>query len=185
MAGISSRYAAALFDLSRESGELDLCAQQAALVLDTLGTEQCRGIIEHPNISGEEKRIFLNSVFGGELHKHLDGFLRLMIVKNREAILVSALTQFIEMYNAFKGKTSASVISATPLDESQVTALKDLLAKKTGKQIDISLRVDPSLIGGLSVLADGFCLDNTVRTQLKEMKNSIMSGEGLDDSQAR
>ena len=185
MAGISSRYAAALFELSRESGDIDKCSQQAALVLDALQTEQCRSIIEHPNISGEEKRQFLNSVFGGKLHAHIDGFLRLLIAKNRENITVSALTQFVEMCDAFSGKAKASVTSAVELADSQIQALREVLARKTGKQIDISLRVDPSLIGGLSVLADGFCLDNTVRTQLKEMKNSIMSGEGLDDSQAR
>jgi F-type H+-transporting ATPase subunit delta len=108
-----------------------------------------------------------------------------MILKNREAAIVPSLAQFIEMCNAYQGRSKASVISAVPLADGQVKAIVDLLCKKTGKQIDISLRVDPSLIGGLSVLADGFCLDNTVRTGLKEMKNSIMSGEGLDDSQAR
>ncbi|MCL2486852.1 MAG: F0F1 ATP synthase subunit delta [Oscillospiraceae bacterium] len=52
------------------------------------------------------------------------------------------------------GKTTTHVVSAAPLGDEQIAALKDVLSRKTGKDIELSPSIDPSLIGGLYISVD-------------------------------
>jgi F-type H+-transporting ATPase subunit delta len=77
------------------------------------------------------------------------------------------------MIRAYKRQTTASVVSAVPLSDTQASQLTALLAKKTGKQVDVTVLVDPSVIAGISIHVDGYFLDRTVRTMLKDMKETF------------
>ena len=173
MAELDVRYATALFELTQESGTLSQCLEQAPIVRDALVTDECRSIMEHPLISGSEKSAFLGEAFADGINDQLSSFLNLLISKNREGIMAPALTKFIDMGNRASGKVEASVVSAAELDENQVSAIKSVLTKKIGKRIDLTLQVDPSLIGGLYIYADGHFMDCTIKNQLNEMKNSV------------
>jgi F-type H+-transporting ATPase subunit delta len=179
MAELNVRYATALFDLSIENGALDESFEQAVVVRDILKSDECRKLMEHPHISASEKRSFLQDAFSGGLNKHINGFLSLLITKNREVIMAPALEEFINSVNRFRGRAEAIIVSASELNESQVTALKDLLSKKLNKHVDVELRVDPSLIGGFYIHADGFYMNRSLKAQLIEMKNSIRNGGGI------
>ena len=175
MAELSIRYATALFELSLENGSIDECFEQAVVVRDILKTDDCRKIMEHPHISGDEKRTFLHEAFSGSLNPHLNGFLHLLIAKNRESIMPSSLSSFIEMTDSFKGRAKAGVVSAVQLDDNQIAALQSTLSRKMRKKVEMSLKVDPSLIGGLYIYADGCYINRTIKEQLSEMKKSIKS----------
>jgi len=173
MAKLSAIYAAALFDLAMASGAPDEYLQQAVLLRDTLEDAQCRRIIVNPRVSSGEKYQFISSAFAGEINKHLLGFLRLAFEKNRAGFIVPALAAFIDMINTSGKKTTANVVSATPLHQGQITALGELLSKKLDKQVDISAKVEPSVMGGLSIHVDGLFIDQTLKRQLHDMKSTI------------
>jgi len=179
MAELSARYATALFELSLESDNVDECFEQATLAFDALKTNESRSVMEHPHISSEEKRSFLHEIFSGGLNQQLSGFLHLLIAKNRESIIPSALERFIHMVDSFKGRTKANVVSALKLDEHQVLSLQNTLSKKMGKQVEMNLEVDPSLIGGLYIYADGCYINRTIKEQLDDMKKSIKDRGGI------
>ncbi|MCL2368736.1 MAG: ATP synthase F1 subunit delta [Oscillospiraceae bacterium] len=179
MAELSLRYGTALYDLAAEDGSLSQCLDQAVLVRDTLQKPECRQILEHPHISGREKRAFLQKLFPRPLHTHLNGFLSLLITKNRERISISALTAFIQLANRALGHMEAHVCSATALRDSQVLALQSVLSNKLGKQVSLSLEVDPALIGGISIYVDGHLIDRSVRKQIYDMRNRIKNGGGV------
>ena len=69
--------------------------------------------------------------------------------------------------------TKVRVISAVTLRESQILDLKQLMRKKLGKEVEILAEIDTSLIGGLYIQFDGMVLDNTIKKQLRELKESI------------
>ena len=179
MAQLNTRYATALFEISLENNSLDECFEQALVVRDILKTDDCRRVMEHPHISGDEKRGFLHEAFSGGLNQHLNGFLHLLIAKNRESFMSSSLSAFIEMTDSFKGRAKAGVVSAIKLDDSQVADLQRTLSRKMGKQVELSLKVDPSLIGGLYIHADGCYINRTIKEQLSEMKKSIISFKSI------
>ena len=77
--------------------------------------------------------------------------------------------------NVIKGAPAetANVISAVELSVQQVSALEETLSKKLNRPVEISVKVDPSVIGGLSIHAGGILLDRTIKRQITDMKNGI------------
>ena len=154
--------------------------EQAIFLCDELQDPECQRIVSHPHISTANKCNFFKDAFSGAIYDHLLGFLYLVIEKNRESFLIPALKAFIKMGDRYYRKTTASVTSAIELDEGQISTLKDLLSKKLNKHVEVSLKVDPSVIGGLYILVDGYFIDRTIKKRLYDMKISIRRGTAND-----
>ncbi|MGI5900680.1 MAG: ATP synthase F1 subunit delta [Christensenellales bacterium] len=189
MAELKEIYANALLELSVEGDVLDENMQQAALIRDVLKSEQVESFLIHPSIPDSAKKTFLQQLFyekneNGEksekVSDELMGFLHLAIDKSRETQILPSLDAFIDMGNKHKGKLTATVVSAAELRPEQVSKLRDLLARKTGKQVDLVARVDPAVIGGMYIHMEGRLIDRTVRTQLKNMKEIVRRGVSND-----
>ena len=173
MADLGIRYATALFEMSEEGGLLDEYLEQSLLLCDTLKDEDALRILTHPRISADEKFAFLSKAFGASVHQDLLGFMKLVITKNREAFLLPALNKLVEMIKVRRNQTTAKIVSAVPLTDEQAVQLTATLTRKLGKIVDITIVVDPSVIAGISVHVDGYFLDRTVRTMLKDMKETV------------
>jgi len=169
MERLSALYASAMFDLAKELEAIDDFLAQAVLIRDSLQEEDCRRILVHPHIPAKEKQEFFRKAFAGHIHKDLLGFLFLVAEKNREAFLLPALTALIEMINRHNRRVAAKAFFATALDKPQVAAIKDVLSKKLSKEVEVSQKVDPSVIGGPYILVDGYYLDWTVKKRLRDL----------------
>jgi len=173
VAKLSNRYAAALFDISIERDALRENLDQADFLREMLKGKECQGVITHPRISTAEKKKFFDTAFSGQISADLLGFLYLAVSKNREKIIIPVLADFIDMGNRHIRKTTATVVSAVDLRNDQVSSLASLLSKKLDKQVDIAVKVDPSVIGGLYIQVDGFYIDKTIKTRLRDIKDSM------------
>jgi len=175
VADLGIRYATALFDISQESGLLNDYLEQAQLVRDNIASEDAQRVLTHPRITSDEKFAFLKSAFGEHIHQDLLGFMRLVISKNREAFLLPALSKLVEMIKTHNKETTARVVSAVPITDEQAAELTALLEKKLNKKVGISVVVDPSVVAGVSIHVDGYFLDRTVKTMLKDMKENLQN----------
>lgn len=173
MADLGIRYATALFEISQESGMLKEYLEQAQLLCDSLQEEEAVLILTHPRISAEEKFEFINKAFGEHLHQDLLGFVQLVIAKNRESFLLPALGKLVEMIRTHQNQTTARVVSAVPLTDDQADQLTKILSKKLNKEVDITVVVDPAQIAGISIYADGYFIDRTVKSMLRNMKDEM------------
>ncbi|MCL1807880.1 MAG: ATP synthase F1 subunit delta [Oscillospiraceae bacterium] len=170
MAKLSTHYATALRKLAVESGSEDVFLEQANVLHQTLSNAESKRILLHPHIPAAEKQAFFGRVFEGKLHKDLFSFLCLTVDKNREAFLLPALWELILQIETLQRKTRAKVVSAGELTKKQTEALKKLLEKKLDKQVDIAVKVNPSVIGGPYIQVDGFFIDRTVKSRLRDLK---------------
>ena len=76
------------------------------------------------------------------------------------------------------GRVRAEVRSASPLRDDQQERLKQALARRTGKEIDLSVHVDPSLLGGAIATLGGLVIDGSLRTQLEQLQVTLTQGRG-------
>jgi len=173
MERLSVLYASALFDLAKQQDACDDFLDQALFLHEALTDEDCRRVVTHPQISEAEKRDFFNKAFAGHINRDLLSFLYLVVEKNREAYLVPALSALIGMIKRYNGKVTANVSFAAPPEESQLAEIKRILSGKLGKNVDISIKVDPALIGGPFIFVDGFYIDWTVKTRLNDLTVAI------------
>ena len=173
MAQLSRRYGTAIFELALERGNLNESLDQALFLKDVLKEDDCKAILTHPRISSNEKKSFLDEAFKNHVSTDLMGLLHLSIDKSREEYIIPILTEFITMSKRSLRKATAVVVSAVPLKEEQKAALSALLSRKLNKQVEIDVRVDPAVIGGLHIQVDGYYIDRTIRTRLQELKLSM------------
>ncbi|MCL2248705.1 MAG: ATP synthase F1 subunit delta [Oscillospiraceae bacterium] len=176
MERLSVLYANALFDLAREKGVVDEFLAEATFIRDSLIDENCQRILNHPQISASEKHKFFEEAFSGKVHQDLLGFLYLVADKNREPALLSALNKLIVNIEQSSGKVKAKITSASPYDEKQADSLKTMLSRKLGKEVELEMKVDKSIIGGPYIFVDGYHIDWTIKNRLRDLTTQMKEG---------
>jgi F-type H+-transporting ATPase subunit delta len=172
MASMAGRYAAALFDLAKEERllpqvEADLRAFQA--MLDE--SADLRRLIRSPVISAEDQAKALEALLGRAGVSGLTANFFKLIARNRRLFAVGDMMRdFRALVARDRGEVSADVASAHPLTADQLNALKDALRVQIGKDVQVSTRVDPALLGGLVVKVGSKMIDSSLRTKLNNLK---------------
>ena len=93
------------------------------------------------------------------------------MVKNRRLPALPAIIDAFDTLVAIsKGEIGAEVISADKLSAVQLKDLKAALKASTGRDVTLSTRVDPSLLGGLIVKVGSRMIDNSLKTKLQNLK---------------
>jgi len=99
--------------------------------------------------------------------------LNLMVDKNKLAYVDLVAENFSRMVDEAAGRLKVEVASAAPLDESLVAGLRDEFSKLTGKQVELEVEVDESLLGGVVARYGGMVYDGSIKTQLKQMGEAL------------
>ena len=180
MSDLSTRYARALFELAIERGIAQDYMEQAGFISYIFKEADCVYMLAHPHISEADKLTFLNNSFAGQVYDDLLGFMHLAVKKNREKFIIPAMDCLVDMLRRHQNYIAAKVVSATPLTPQQERQLREKLARKLGKNVELSVEVDPDVIGGFRVHVDGIIFDKTVRRMLKDMTEITKKGSRHD-----
>lgn len=100
-------------------------------------------------------------------------FIQLLVKNRRLAILEEVLEDLPEMWNEEKGILSFEVSSAVPLSESQRQKLKEKLERLERKPVHLNYKIDPALIGGLSLRQGNIIYDASLMGALSKLKEKI------------
>jgi F-type H+-transporting ATPase subunit delta len=171
---VASRYAKSLLELAEEKGILEQVHQDMVLFSKT--TEESRDfklLLRNPIIKHDKKLSILNSIFKGKVTDMTLAFFSIITRKNREAVLDQVALEFEKQYNLKKGIQQVSVVSATPLTGDLRKELSDLVARQTGKTIQLLETIDQNLIGGFVLRVGDNMIDSSVRTTLRRLKNNF------------
>jgi F-type H+-transporting ATPase subunit delta len=171
---VASRYAKSLLDLALEKGILEQVYQDMVLFAKTVkDNRDFELFLTNPIINHGKKLAILKSLFTGKVSNLTLKFFLLVTEKNREAILASVSTEFIKQYNEYKGILIAHVTTAVPLTPELRAQLIQKLAQQTGKTIQLQENVDHALIGGLVVRIGDLQVDDSIKTNLRNLKNKF------------
>jgi len=100
-------------------------------------------------------------------------FLKLLAANRRLFTVQDVIRAFRALVARFKGEATAEVTVAEPLSEKNLAALKDALKSVTGKDVDLKVKVDPAIIGGLVVKLGSRMVDSSLRTKLNSIKHAM------------
>jgi F-type H+-transporting ATPase subunit delta len=106
-------------------------------------------------------------------------FLRLLLRKQRMDILGGIVEEFRALADAQAGVIRAGVTSAAALTDAMVELIRARLAARFGKQVILSLAVEPELIGGIVIRVGSLSFDGSLRSQLKDMQSQLLEGVPL------
>lgn len=171
--GVAGRYATALFEIARERGILaktksDVDALEAALA----DSADLREMIASPVFGRDEMAAAMKAIAARmDLGTEVASTLGLMAENRRLFVLPGLLAAMKALIAADRGEVTAEVASAKPLTEAQVAALRETLKASAGKDVELNLTVDETLIGGLVVRLGSRMVDSSIRTKLASLQN--------------
>ena len=173
--GVASRYAQSLFDIALEAKAVDKVEQQLgdfeALIAES---EDLRRLIGSPVFStGEQVRAIAAIADKAGLDGVFGNFLKVVASNRRLFALPGMIKAFRAISAAHKGIVTAQVASAFKLTAAQEKELKATLKDVAGKDVEIDVTVDPSLLGGLIVKIGSRQIDTSPRTKLSSMKLAL------------
>jgi F-type H+-transporting ATPase subunit delta len=130
--------------------------------------------LESPLIPADKKHAIIDQIFGKEADPLTRSFLHLLITKRREDILRTVEEEFQVLSDQARGLIRAEATVAAPLSEADRAALVDGLKTRTGKQIELDVRVDPVILGGVVVRMQDTVIDGSVRGALERLREQML-----------
>jgi F-type H+-transporting ATPase subunit delta len=174
-ASLAGRYATALFDLAREGRSLDAVSASLATLKATISqSDEFRRLIASPLIGRDEAtRAIAAAVPAMGLDPLTGNFLGVLAQNRRLGQIDAVIRAFGTLVARHRGQATADVISAHPLDDDQIAALKAKLTQQTGRDVSIDLKVDPAILGGLIVKVGSRQVDGSIRTKLNTLATAM------------
>jgi len=171
---VSRRYATALFEVARGRGALDEVVGELEFVARLFEeNEPFRRFLTHLRIPTPDKRRVLEEAFEGRLSGITLDFLRLVVDKGRTAHLPGMWEEFKRLADEERGICPVKVTSAAELDEDQLNALRTRLEELTGRRVRLSARVDPGVLGGVTVTVGDRVIDGSVKGRLDRLRGFL------------
>jgi F-type H+-transporting ATPase subunit delta len=174
-ASLAGRYAIALFELANEHKQLDAAAASLAAVREALAeSDEFRELTTSPLIRRDDKvRAVAAAAEAMKLDPITANFLGVLAKNRRLAQLPGVIRAFNTLAARHRGEINAEVISARPLDEGQVDAIRNNLRTRMGRDIAVDLHVDPAILGGLVVKIGSRMIDGSIRTKLNNLAQAM------------
>ena len=167
-------YGESLYELARDEsldtrifGEL----RMAAGILKE--NPEYEALLSLPSVPKQERCAALDESFGGRVHPYLLNFMKILVENGTIRQLSGCEQAFRRRYNADHGILEVTAVTAVPLSDALREKLRSRLQEKTGKTIELSTRVDKSVLGGVRLEMDGKRLDGTVKNRLDELQASL------------
>jgi F-type H+-transporting ATPase subunit delta len=168
---VDHRYSLALFNASIEGNCLDAIAEDAMNLIDLLKKEhELRLFIASPVLRSERKINIVETFFRPRLNSLMIDFIKLLILKNREGMLVSILKEFLLLKDSKEGILNVEITSAVKLDDEIIKKFKTKFDDYTKMNCRAVLEIDKSLIGGFTVQFKDTIVDASIKRQLEMLK---------------
>jgi F-type H+-transporting ATPase subunit delta len=174
---IARRYAKALLEIGIQQQTYDALGKELDRAADTLRqSPELRVALENPIFPIEKRKLILDELSRRlALSKTVRNFIMLLLDKGRIARLPDISRVYRGLVDEHAGRVRATVVSARPLDPMLETRLKTALEKQSGKVVIFEKREDPSILGGLITQLGDTLYDGSVRTQLQELREELLS----------
>lgn len=168
-------YADALFAVAEAEGELDTVEAQLYAFARMLEQQaRFREALVDPALPTENKRDLIRDAIGDRVNPIALNLLTFLVEQGRAheaGLIIDTLAQVVAER---RQRALAEVRSAVPLDQEQRERLQEALSEATGRQIELRVVVDPTVIGGVVARVGDEIFDGSVRTRLEEAKQHML-----------
>lgn len=167
-------YARGIFDIAQAEGALEKVENElfqfSQLFQDN---EQLREKLTDQSLPVEKRQAIVEDLLGQKASPLTVNLISFLVGTGRARELPEIVNRLVERAAAERQREVAEVRAAIPLDDEQRRRLTEALEKSTGKQIELKVIVDPSILGGVVARVGDTVIDGTVRRRLDQLRESI------------
>ncbi len=172
--GRSHAYAEALLAVARAEGATAEVGDELfrfARVLET--NDELRTTLTDQQLPVSRRQQIVEDLLGGKAEPTTVSLIGMAVGTGRGRELPAIIDSLAQMSAAESGKAVAEVRSPIELSAEQRTRLAEAVQKATGKQVEVKVVIDPSVLGGLVTTVGDTVIDGSVRTRLEQLKHSF------------
>lgn len=177
----ANRYARALFSLAQEEDAVDSIQSDLSAMAELFESHSDlkRQLFQPLHPADERRKVLAAICRRGGANATVQKFFSYLIDQRRLVLFDLIREEFDRLADEAAGRLRAEVVSASSLRDDQRARLVEALSQRTGKAIDLSVQVDPSLIGGVIATVGGLVFDGSIRTQLSQLHSTLTQGKNL------
>ncbi|WP_411816873.1 F0F1 ATP synthase subunit delta [Hyphococcus sp. DH-69] len=172
ISGVAGRYANALFDLATEAGAVDAVENELKSLQAAIdASSELSAFLRSPVYGVAEQLDAMTALAEKAGYSTLTAnFLKLVAKNGRLSALSDAIRAYLALAANARGEVSADAVTAAPMNDEQIKALRLEIERMVGKAVNLETRVDPDLLGGLVVKIGSQMVDASLRTKLNRLK---------------
>jgi len=173
---VASRYAQALFESAKADGQIDQTLEQLA-ALGALMRDQpdlCE-LLWNPDVDPDDKVGVLERVFSGKWSGLLRAFSQMVVSLGRTEALPDIVDAFQALVDEDQGRLRVVVRSARPVSSDLLNRLRQGLARREQRTIEMETEIAPQLIGGVQIVLGHRVIDSTVQRQVADLRQQLKS----------
>ena len=168
-------YARALFEVASEQGKLDLIREQLRQFVDSLNDNRDLSVFFFsPYFSTQEKQEALERMLDGA-DPNFDNFLRVLIENHRMPVIFRLQREYDRLWEEENKLLPVEITSAIELDEKIIRTVADKIGERTGREVELTIRVEPDILGGIVVRVGNSILDASIRNRLNQLRKQVAS----------
>lgn len=180
MSDLARGYAQALFQVARAEGALEQVENELFHFARLLEREpKLREALTDIGLPPEHRGKMVSELLGAKASPHTSNIIAFVVQQGRARELTKIIDSLVELAAEERRHAVAEVRSAVPLDEDQQRTLAEAIQSATGRQVDLKVVVDESVIGGLLIRVGDQVFDGTVRRRLELAKQHIGRAENV------
>jgi F-type H+-transporting ATPase subunit delta len=166
-------YAEAVFRLAKEKNALGEWADRLAMLAAIVSDERMQAVIADPNTSAARAAELIGSVADGALGEAGNSLLTVLAGNDRLLLLPEISSQYEVLKAEAEGVLEATIVSAQEMGDAQKADLMAALKAKFGRDVEATVEVDPSLIGGAVITVGDQVIDGSVKGRLQKMAAAL------------
>ena len=171
------RYAEAAFQIAARDGTTDEWQARLGQLAAVLEDARMARLAGNPALPPAERERVLLAALGWEgSDEPAVNLVRLLLRRGRIGLAGSIAAEFRRLVQQSRGIVGATVSAAAPLSAAEEDAVRRRLEAMTGRQVDLTVVIDPELIGGVAVRIGDRMIDASVRGRLRRLRERLVAG---------
>lgn len=178
---IARSYAETLLELADRNGGTATAERFGeslnALAVAVATDARLREFLATPRLSAAVKKEALARALKGSAPELLLRFLRVVVEKRRQTLLVEIARAYAVLVDERMGRVRVAVSISHAPDAALQEEIRRGLAERTGREVIPTFTVEPELLGGLVVRMGDEILDGSVRSRMAGLRRRLLETE--------
>ena len=167
-------YARGLFEIARAEGTIDEVEDELFRFARSYeSSDELRNALSDEQIPASKRQAIVEDLLGGKVTPTTTQLISMVVGSGRARDLPAIVDKLVARASTAKNLEVAEVRTAVPLTPDQQTRLAAALANATGKEVNLKVVVDASVLGGLVATVGDTVIDGTVRTRIEQLKSRL------------
>jgi F-type H+-transporting ATPase subunit delta len=167
-------YARALFEIARAEGTIDEVEDELFRFARSYeSSDELRHALTDDQVPTGKRQAIVEDLLGGKATPTTTQLVSMVVGSGRGRDLPAIIDKLVARAASAKNLSVAEVRSAVALTDDQQDRLKAALANATGKQVNLKVIIDPSVLGGIVATVGDTVIDGSVRTRVEQLKSRL------------